>query len=379
VWSIAATQPREDAGRPLRAALALLGVSRDPQKLGHTLLRNVLTAVSARSWWWVGEPILGLPTVQRVSDLPAGIDLALISLPPSAVLEAVRGLTARGTRAAVILTSGFGEVDAEGRAGQAALLAAAGSGGTRLVGPNCMGVYSRAAQLNGTYFWSLPDVPGHVAVISQSGAYGGLIIRHLGEQGIGVSRFLSIGNQVDLDIAEVLDYLAQDDDTRLVACFVEAVKDGRRFVEAASRLTAEKPMVVLKAGRTDAGRRAAGSHTGSLAGSAAVYQAAFRRAGIVTCAETEEFFDCIHALAGDAARPTMPSLAVITVSEVRRSSLRIPPRASGSTCPLRRPRRRTLRRLLPAFAAVSNPVDMTPQVDPQRIGQQRISYYETPG
>ena len=143
----------------------------------------------------------------------------------------------------------------------------------------------------GTY--QLSDLKtGLVAtVVSQSGAYGGLILRHLGGQGIGVSRFLSIGNQVDVDLADALDYLAADDETRVVACFIEAVRDGRRFVEAAARVTAGKPMVVLKAGRTDAGRRAAGSHTGALAGAAEAYQAAFRRAGVLACAETEEFFD----------------------------------------------------------------------------------------
>ena len=351
--------------------LALLGVSRDPAKLGHVLLKNVITAGFPGEIHIVnpaGDPILGLPTVRRAGDLPRSLDLALISLPPAAVLEAVEALATLGTRAAVILTSGFGEVDDRGGTEQQALLATARQGGLRLVGPNCMGVYSRPERLNATYFWDLPDAVGHVGIISQSGAYGGLMLRHLGGQGIGVSRFLSIGNQVDLEIAEALDYLAADRETQLVACFIEGVRDGRRFVESAARVTAVKPMVVLKAGRTDAGRRAAGSHTGSLAGSAEAYQAAFRRAGVLACGETEEFFDSIHALVISPRRPAEPSVAIVTVSggpsvvaadAAEAVGISVPPTSAET--------QEGLRRLLPSFAAVGNPVDMTPQVNPQHI------------
>ena len=353
--------------------VAVLGASRSPAKLGHALLRNVLEGGFSGEVFVVhpeGEPILGQPTVTDPAALPEGVDLALISLPPAAVLPAVAALAARGTRAAVILTSGFGEVDARGRAEQAALLEAARAAGLRLVGPNCMGVFSAPAGLNGTYFWDLPRLPGGIAVVSQSGAYGGLIIRHLGGLGLGVSRFLSIGNQVDVTVAEALHYLADDEETRLVACFVEAIRDGRRFVEAARRVTAVKPVVVLKGGRGEAGRRAAGSHTGSLTGSAEVYQAAFRSAGIVVCAETEEFFDALHALASTDLRPREPSACVITVSggpavaaadAAEALGIRVPPLPAELQA--------ELRTCLPSFAAVGNPVDLTPQVQPHRIPQ----------
>jgi acetyltransferase len=351
--------------------VAVLGASRNPAKLGHVLLKNVLTGGFPGEVFVVnpgGEPILGRPTVADAADLPAGIDLALISLPPSAVLAAVKGLAARAARVAVILSSGFGEVDERGRAEQSALLDAARPAGLRLVGPNCMGVFSLPAALNGTYFWDLPQRPGGIGVVSQSGAYGGLIMRHLGGLGLGVSRFLSIGNQVDLAIADALGYLADDPETSLVACFIEAVGDGRRFVDAARRVTAVKPMVVLKGGRTEAGRRAAGSHTGSLAGTAEAYQAAFRQAGIVACAETEEFFDALHALATTNGRPAQSSVVIVTVSggpsvvaadAAESLAVAVPPLAADV--------QRQLRQLLPSFAAVGNPVDLTPQVDPSRI------------
>jgi acetyltransferase len=352
-------------------SVAVLGVSRQPAKLGYRLLENVKTSGFAGAIHAVnpsGETILGCPTVRAVDALPDDIDLALVSLPAAAVPAAITSLALRRVRAAVVLSSGFGEVDAGGRETEAGLLATARAAGLRLVGPNCMGVYSAPVKLNGTYFWDLPRVEGGIAVVSQSGAYGGLIFRHLGGRRLGLSRFLSIGNQVDVDVAEVLEYLADDPATTLVACFVEALRDGRRFVTAAQRAAKTKPVVVLKGGRSDAGRRAAGSHTGSLAGSYEVYRAALRHAGAVLAEETEEFFDAIEALATTRRRPAAPRVAVITVSggpsviaadTAERSGLVVPALADAT--------RSALRSLLPSFAAVGNPVDLTPQVDPARI------------
>lgn len=353
-------------------AVAVLGASRNPAKLGFALLRNVLDGGFAGAVHVVnpsGEPILGRPSVSAVEKLPAGVDLALVSLPAPAVPAALAALAGRGVGVAVVLSSGFGEVDAGGRAAQAELLSRARAAGLRLVGPNCMGVYSAPARLNGTYFWNLPEAPGGLAVVSQSGAYGGLIFRHLGGRGLGIARFLSIGNQADVELAEVLDYLAADAATALIACFVEALRDGRRFVEVAARAARAKPVVVLKGGRSDAGRRAAGSHTGSLAGAWDVYRAALDRAGVVLVEETEEFFDAIETLAvAGALRPAAPRLAVITVSggpavvaadAAARAGLEVPS--------LEAPVREALRAELPPFAAVGNPVDLTPQADPARI------------
>ncbi len=354
--------------------VAVLGVSRNPAKLGHRLLKNVLDYGFAGLVFPVnpsGEPILGLPTAAKVADLPPDIDLALVSLPGPDVLSAVKGLAVRRVKVAVILSSGFGEVDAEGRALQAELIAAAAGSGMRLVGPNCMGVYSSPGRLNGTYFWDLPRTAGGISVVSQSGAYGGLIIRHLGSLGLGLSKFLSIGNQVDLEIADLLDHLADDPETTLVALFIESVGDGRRFVEAARRATGRKPVVVLKGGRTEAGRRAAGSHTGALAGTFEIYQAAFRRASIVACRETEEFFDAIQCLAAHGRRPPKGrGVAIITVSGGPSVIAADTAEAVGLSVPaLPASVRQRLGKLLPSFAALGNPVDLTPQVTPTAIAE----------
>jgi acetate---CoA ligase (ADP-forming) len=366
------------------ASVAVLGVSRNPVKLGHRLLQNVREGGYVGAIHPVnpsGEAILGCPTVPTVEALPAGVDLALVSLPAPAVPEAIAALAARGVRAAVILSSGFGEVDDDGRSMQAGLLATARAAGLRLVGPNCMGVYSAPAGLNGTYFWDLPRAAGGISIVSQSGAYGGLIFRHLGGRGLGVARFVSIGNQVDVEIAEVLEWLVDDPATTLIACFVEALRDGPRFLAAARRAAGRKPIVVLKGGRSEAGRRAAGSHTGSLAGAWDVYRAACASARVVLAEETEEFFDAIETLvAVPSSRPTGRGVAVVTVSggpsviaadTAEREGLAVP--ALGDAA------REALRGLLPPFAAVGNPVDLTPQVEPARIGAAVRRVFDEPG
>jgi acyl-CoA synthetase (NDP forming) len=366
------------------ASVAVLGVSRNPAKLGHRLLVNVKESGYAGAIHPVnpsGEPILGCATVPSVAALPAGVDLALVSLPAPAVPEAITALAARGVRAAVILSSGFGEVDDDGRSSQAGLLARARAAGLRLVGPNCMGVYSAPARLNGTYFWDLPRVAGGISIVSQSGAYGGLIFRHLGGRGLGVARFVSIGNQVDVEIAEVLEWLVDDAATTLIACFVEALRDGPRFLAAARRAAGRKPIVVLKGGRSAAGGRAAGSHTGSLAGAWEVYRAACASARVVLAEETEEFFDAIETLAAiPSARPAGRGVAVVTVSggpsvvaadTAEREGLEVPALDAAA--------REALRNLLPPFAAVGNPVDLTPQVEPARIAPAVRRVFDEPG
>jgi acetyltransferase len=352
--------------------VAVLGASRDPAKLGHRLLKNLSDYGYAGPIHPVhpsGEPILGYATIPQIADLPEGLDLALVSLPAPLVVPAVKALAERRVRVAVILSSGFGEVDAAGSAAQEELLAVAREAGMRLVGPNCMGVYSSHGRLNGTYFWELPREPGRISVVSQSGAYGGLIFRHLGSLGLGVAKFVSIGNQADLGVEEFLEYLADDAETGLIACFLEAVRDGRRFVEAGRRATTVKPVVVLKGGRTRAGSRAAGSHTGALAGTSAIYEAAFRRAGIVALRETEEFFDAIQALA--QSRGPLPRdnrVAIVTVSGGPSVIAADTAEGLGLQVPaLPEPCQAELRRMLPLFAATGNPVDLTPQIAPSAI------------
>jgi acetyltransferase len=353
--------------------VAVLGASRNPAKLGHRLVQNLLAPGFTGEVYPVnpsGEAILGRDAVPRVEELPRGLDLALVSLPASAVLSAVRTLGARGCRICVILASGFGEIGREGRAVQDEIEAIARTTGMRIVGPNCMGVVNVPGRLNASYFWDVPRQPGGISFVSQSGAYGGLFFREVRDRSLGVAKFLSIGNQCDLGFAECLAWLADDPDTRVVGLFVEGLRDGRAFVAAARRLARAKPVVALKGGRADAGRRAAGSHTGSLAGAWEIYRAAFAAAGVVAVDETEELFDAIAALDAQAARPPRDrAVAILTISGGPSVVAADAAEAAGLRVPaLPEARRAALRAHLPSFGADGNPIDMTPQMEPGGFG-----------
>jgi acetate---CoA ligase (ADP-forming) len=341
--------------------VAVLGASRNPAKLGHRLVQNLLASGFAGDVFPVnpsGEAILGLEVVTGAEDVPRALDLALVSLPARAVLPAVRALGARGCRVCVILTSGFGETGRAGRGAQEEIGAIARATGMRIVGPNCMGVVNVPGRLNASYFWDVPRQPGVISFVSQSGAYGGLFFREVRERSLGVAKFLSIGNQADLGFTECLAWLADDPDTHVVGLFVEGIRDGRAFVGAARRLARAKPVVALKGGRAEAGRRAAGSHTGSLAGAWETYRAAFAAAGIVVVEGTEELFDAMVTLEAHGSRPPRDAaVAVLTIS------------GGPSVVPaLSAERRRALRTHLPDFGADANPVDMTPQMEPAGFG-----------
>jgi acyl-CoA synthetase (NDP forming) len=345
-------------------SVAVYGASRDERKLGHVLLRNTLgggfggrvVAVNPS-----GGEVLGLRTVPSLDE---PVDLALVSVPAAAAQAAVADAARAGCRAAIVLASGFGETGEAGRAVELRLAALAREAGMRLVGPNCMGVVSRQAGgwLNGSYFWRLPERQGGVSLVSQSGAFGGMFFAEARRRGLGVARFLSVGNCADVTESEALEWLADDPATEVVGLFVEAFRDGRRFVAAAERCA--KPIVVLKAGKGRAGARAAASHTGSLAGRHGAAQAAFARAGVVEAASADDFFDALPALAAwpragrcVAVLTISGGPAVLAADAAERLGLRLPPPGPATV--------RLIRELAPAFAAAGNPVDLTPQCPPE--------------
>jgi acetyltransferase len=215
-------------------------------------------------------------------------------------------------------------------------------------------------------------------MVSQSGAFGGMFFAEARRRGLGQARFLSVGNSADVELPDVLDWLAGDDATGVVGVFVEGFRDGRRFVEAARRCTDRKPVVVLKAGKEAAGARAAASHTGSLAGSHGAVRAAFLRAGITEAADSDAFFDLLSALAG-GRRPAGRRIAVVTISggpgvlaadAAGRLGLQLPEPAAETVA--------RIRELAPAFAATGNPIDLTPQCAPAAFGPAIAAVFDDP-
>jgi acyl-CoA synthetase (NDP forming) len=270
-------------------------------------------------------------------------------------------------KAAVVLSSGFGEMGDKGKRIEELIARTSLETGLRVLGPNCMGVYNATYDFNGTYFWELPRIKGNISFISQSGAYGGICFHQVRERRIGLSTFISIGNATDINHADCIEYLGRDEATRVIALFIEGLLDGRRFLEVASRVSRVKPIVAFKAGRSQAGSRAALSHTGSVAGSFEVYRAALKQAGVILVEDTEEFFDVAMALSACSKRlPAGNRVAILTISGGPSVSASDLCEEVGLSVPVLDDRLRDLLKgLTPEFAATSNPVDMTPQIDPR--------------
>jgi len=345
-------------------SIAVYGASAtDSRKLGNTLLANAASGA--------GEVVAVHPSADNIDGIPAfarldrAVDLALISVPGHRVESAVADASAAGAKTGIVLSSGFGETGAEGRVIQDRIAALAGAAGMRLVGPNCMGVVSHLGDgnwLNGSYFWAVPEAAGGLSFVSQSGAFGGMFFGHLRSTGLGLSRFLSVGNSADVSVTDALEWLGEDSQTTAIGMFIEGINDGRRFVEVARKVTGRKPVVVLKAGKMAAGAKAAASHTGSMAGSHEAVRAGLRRAGVIEAADTETFFDAMDAAAVGLTRTLVRDIAIITISggpsvlaadAAERTGLTLPTLGDATLA--------RLSSLAPSFAALGNPIDLTPQ------------------
>jgi acetyltransferase len=238
----------------------------------------------------------GMPVYPDVASLPHTPDLAIIVTRPDTVPSLVGALAARGTKGAVVITAGFGELGDAGRALQQATLDAARPHLLRLVGPNCVGIMVPQLGLDASFSHLAPP-RGDIALVSQSGAMVTAMLDWAAPRGIGFSHVVSLGDMADVDFGDMLDYLAADSGTRAILLYAEGVTHGRKFMSAARAAARGKPVLVLKAGHSASGARAAASHTGMLAGSDAVYDAVFRRAGMLRVGTMAELFDAAETLA----------------------------------------------------------------------------------
>jgi len=256
-----------------------------------------------------GGQVLGYPVRTSLSELQEKAELAVISLPRQAVAETIAQCGMKGIRAAVIISSGFSEVG--NHQAEKDLVAAARKRGVRIIGPNCAGLMN-------PWHHHFPSIevralPGHTAFITQSGALGGATLALAEERGFGFSKFVSYGNRCDVGDIELLSYLADDPQTRVIVLYIEGIDRGQDFLRVAQAASVKKPVVAIKSGRTRAGIRAASSHTGTLAGNDRIYEAAFRKAGIIRVEGIEEMFDLCQALS-QCALPEGKRVAIITNS-----------------------------------------------------------------
>ena len=293
------------------AAIAVVGASRTPGKMGHVTLRALTEAGFPGQLYPVnpgGGTVLGLPAYPGVADLPRTPDLALVAVPRPAVAGAVRDCAARGIPAIQILTSGYGETGGPGRSAELELLGIARRDGSRLIGPNCVGIFSAAARVTWTPQAGL--VPGGVSFISQSGGLAYDLLAGGRFHGLAFDKIASVGNCADLDIPDYLRFLRNEPSTTVVGLYVEGPRDGRRMFAELATLARVKPVLVLKGGRSGTAAASVTSHTGRIAGSYRVWQAAIRQAGAV---EVRSFADMVTGLAGLQVLPAGPRRRVALV------------------------------------------------------------------
>ncbi|MBM4452059.1 MAG: hypothetical protein FJ013_07060 [Chloroflexi bacterium] len=272
-------------------SVAFIGASNDPEKWGFRILANLIDGGYQGKIYPVnpkGGEILGWQVYATVADIPETPDMAVIVVPPQQVAGVVRECAAKGVQAGIVITAGFAETGDEKL--EQELADVARRGGMVLVGPNSQGIVNTQAKL-------YPQIPplfpqtGHIAAVSQSGAIIGNICRHLIMRGFGCSKCISSGNEADLHTEDYIEYLADDPQTRVMLSYLEGIKDGSRFFKVARETSKKKPIVLIKSGETDAGAKAAKSHTSALAGSDAVYQTVFRQTGIIRVRNLYEMLD----------------------------------------------------------------------------------------
>jgi len=276
-------------------SVAVVGASRNPMKFGSVILANLFNLEYEGKIFPVnpkGEDIAGIKTYTSVARIPDDVELAVLAVPASATVAVMKDCAAKGVRGVVIIASGFKEAGEAGVAYQREIVEIARDAGIRIVGPNTTGILNPHDKFTTTFVPLLHVRKGPVAFIAQTGMFAGMLMEWiLSSECFGISKVAGLGNKCDVDDADALEYLARDENTKVIMMYVETVKNGRRFMEAARATTRLKPVLALKAGRTGEGAAAAMSHTGSLAGNDAVVSGAFKQAGILRVDSFQDLVD----------------------------------------------------------------------------------------
>ena len=348
--------------------VAVIGASKTPGKVGHAVLSNLANSGFAGDVIPVnpvGGEMFGRTCYHEVGAAGKEIDLAIIIVPPKAVLGAIKDSIKAGAKAVCVITAGFKEVDEEGARVEHEMAALCVQHGVRLLGPNCLGLINTENGMNASFASQTP-IKGHISVISQSGALCTAILDWSKGRGVGLAKLVSIGNKADICETDLLSALAADEQTKVVACYLESITVGDEFIKVAESISAVKPVVILKAGTTEAGGKAASSHTGSLAGADVAYGAAFKRAGVIRADSFEGLLDSATALAMQPL-PKGDRVAIITnaggpgimaADAVEDMGMKVQALEESIST--------SLKSKLPAAASVGNPIDVLGDADPDR-------------
>ncbi len=349
-------------------SVAVIGATETPGRVGRTLLHNLIASPFGGTVYPVNpkrDSVLGIRAYPSIADVPAAVDLAVIATPAPGVPAVVGECAARGVPAAVIISAGFHETGAAGAALEREVLSAAQRGRMRIVGPNCLGVMSPVTGLNATFAAGVA-LPGNVAFLSQSGALLTAILDWSLRERLGFSAFVSLGAMLDVGWGDLIDYLGDDPRTRAIVMYMESVGDARAFLSAAREVALTKPIIVIKAGRSEAASRAAASHTGALTGSDEVLDAAFRRSGVLRVNDIGDVFRLADLL-GRQPRPAGPRLTIVT--NAGGPGVLATDALSAGGGELAALSRQTLEQLdgaMPAAWSRANPLDILGDADPAR-------------
>ncbi len=350
-------------------SVAVIGASRERGRVGYSVLESLKQGYIGKIYPInpVADEILGLKCYKSVLDVKDTIDMAVITVPKQVVPMVLKECIKKSIEAVVIITSGYSEVG--DKRSEEELLKIIKGKKTRIIGTNCLGVLDGHTNVD-TLF--LPEDKlvrppmGGVSFTSQSGAFGSILLDLISAEGVGLSKFISYGNQIDLKDVDFLEYLGQDDKTNVIVSYIEGVSDGRRFIDVVRKITKKKPVIVFKSGKTERGSKAAASHTGSLAGSYNIYKAAFKQAGVIEAASVEDIFDFAKAL--DMQKPAKGNriavvtngggFGVITSDCVENSELKLANFSKESV--------KKLKKVLPVYGSVNNPLDLVGDADKER-------------
>jgi acetyltransferase len=339
-------------------SIAVIGASTSPDKLGHEVLKNIIDGGFQGDVYPINpkaDVILDLPCHKSVKEIEEAVDLAVIIIPARFVPQAVQECGEKGVKGAIIITGGFAEADDEGEKLQQQVVETAQKFGVRIIGPNCQGINNPYHPLCAS--WPLLTYQGKVALIAQSGTVGAAMMDWFSEEDLGTSSFVSMGNRADVDETDLIAYFNQDPNTEVIAAYIEGIKRPELFIQAMEQL--QKPLVVLKSGRTPKGKVAAESHTKALAGADAIYEALFAKYNVCRAYTIEEFYDYAKALA--YLKPpkgnrilfitTSGGAAILGTDQAEQEGLDVSPLPQEAV--------EAITPLIPAHAIKSNPIDLT--------------------
>ncbi len=351
-------------------SIAVIGASRKPGSIGHEVVRNLVNGGFTGRVYPVNpkaDNVVSIACFPDVLAIPGDVDLAILVVPAPLVLTAARQCGRKGVRGLIVVTAGFREIGGEGLEREGELQRIAHQYGMRIVGPNCMGIVHTAPEISmNASFAATTPIPGRVGFVSQSGALGEAILADARERGLGIRMFASVGNRADVGAADLLEYWEHDEGVQLILLYLEALGDAQRFRTVAERLRGKKPIITVKSGRSSAGARAAGSHTGSVVGEDRAIDTFLSQCGVLRVNSMREMFDCAQALL-DQPPPAGQRIAVVT--NAGGPGILATDALAGAgfeLTDLGDATRRKLAKVLPPEASTSNPVDLIASADAER-------------